>query len=226
MTARVAASLLAPLALALCACGGSGSSSSSPRAAGSPATTAATTAATTSPAATPVRRHRPRRRVHHATAHRAAPVRAHPRATPHHRRGRRVAPAAAVGAPSHGASRLHVRPAGPVTATGRARIHQARAAIHALVHGLARGDASICTDLFTARMLRQTTKLSGQAALAKCQHDIGGHHLDIRLNHFEGFRLAGDRGLVQFTSSIGDYAKRQVLRLLYRHGHYLIDGAP
>ena len=44
-----------------------------------------------------------------------------------------------------------------------------------------------------------------------------------RLNDIEGVRIVGAKALVQFTSSVGPVAKRQVLRMLLIDGAWRVD---
>lgn len=114
---------------------------------------------------------------------------------------------------------------GPISPTAARRIREAKRTIRLMVRRLNARDTRICRTMFTARMLRQATGLSGRPALARCRRQIRTATGSIRLNRFEGVRIVGRRALVQFTSSIGVYAKRQVMRLRRSGGRYLVDGA-
>lgn len=114
---------------------------------------------------------------------------------------------------------------GSISPTAARRMREAKQTIRLMVRGLNARDTRICRTMFTARMLRQSTGLSGRPALARCRRQIRTATGHIRLNRFEGVRIVGRRALVQFTSSIGVYAKRQVMQLRRSRGRYLVDGA-
>lgn len=99
-----------------------------------------------------------------------------------------------------------------------------RSTVESLFAALAARDPKGC-GLFTEAGLAESTGRSGAAALAKCREDFsraGGP--TPRLNRVEGVRVVGPTAWVQFTSSVGDLAKRQVLRLVDQDGRWRIDG--
>lgn len=101
----------------------------------------------------------------------------------------------------------------------------AKATVGALFRAIADRDGGACNTLFTARGLSESTGRTGADALAKCRKDFtNGQGPAPRLNEVEGVRIVGTSAWVQFTSSIGSLAKRQVLRLRAVAGDWRIDG--
>jgi len=89
---------------------------------------------------------------------------------------------------------------------------------------LRRGDASICTDLFTQGHVERVTGRKGDAALARCRSDIGGKRVDVTLRDLEGVnRLAPDR--IELTAKIesGGRVQNSRLQLVGSSGGYRID---
>lgn len=90
---------------------------------------------------------------------------------------------------------------------------------------LRRGDASICTDLFTQAHVERVTGRKGDAAIARCRSDIGGKRVDVTLRDLEAVnRLAPDR--IELTAKIesGGRVQNSKLELLGSSGSYRIDG--
>lgn len=159
------------------------------------------------------------RTAHHAHhAHHAA-HRAHHAASLRH--ASRGAPPARPAAP-HPSN--HVRRVGPLTVSDRQRIAAARSTIVEFVRLAGAGDPALCTRVFTLHHVETVTGLQGSAALAKCRKDTQAEKVPIRLNRIEGVRILPAYALVQFTSSIGNLAKRQILKLVREGGRYKIDG--
>jgi hypothetical protein len=95
--------------------------------------------------------------------------------------------------------------------------------LHDLFRRMNARDASLCTDLFTERHLRESTGTSGQAAVERCQNDVSSSRTEYGVNRVDGVRIEGDEALIQFASSAGPYAKTQILRLL-KTDHWRFDG--
>ena len=107
-----------------------------------------------------------------------------------------------------------VAPAGPLSRGDEARIAAVKNTLYELFNRLNARDASLCTDMFTERHLQESTGASGDAAVERCRDDVSNAKLKYRVNRIYGVRIVGDKALIQFSSSMGPYAKHQILRLL------------
>lgn len=103
---------------------------------------------------------------------------------------------------------------------------EARAFVEDYVARYARGDGSICTDVFTARHVETLTGRKGDAAIDKCRKDISGQRRPFRLVELKAVDRLDERRLrVTAILASGNRGYRSVLELLRAGGALRIDGA-
>lgn len=113
----------------------------------------------------------------------------------------------------------------PLTEDSKRKLDAVRDALRAFIRRVNDRDPSLCTELVTPHYLEVTTGRRGAAAVRKCRSDISGAEGPAaRVNKIEGVRVEGRKALIQFTSSIGDLARRQIFRMVFVDGRWLIDG--
>jgi hypothetical protein len=93
------------------------------------------------------------------------------------------------------------RPASPDAAR---EIRRAQDAVRRLIDGIARRDASVCTELMTRRYVEQVTGLRGDAAIERCRHDVAEDGVDSELEVFGPAEIKDDRAIVRARVRIGD----------------------
>lgn len=131
------------------------------------------------------------------------------------------APIGSIGEPEADAPRAK-RP--PLTADQSAALESVRATLRALFSRMNARDGSLCTELLTQRHVEEATGVSGPEAVARCREDVTGSDAVHSLNKISGVRIQGDVALIRFASSIGDYARWQVLRVQRSGAGWLFDG--
>lgn len=106
------------------------------------------------------------------------------------------------------------------------RERELRAFIEDYVARYSRGDASICTEVFTQRHVEQLTKHRGDAAIAKCRTDVSRNKTTFRLVKLESVReLSARRWRATATLAVGNRGYRSLLEIVEDGGRLRIDGA-
>lgn len=101
-----------------------------------------------------------------------------------------------------------------------------RAFLEDYVARYARGDGSICTEVFTRRHVEALTGRKGDAAVDKCRDDISRQRRPFRLAELKSVdRLDEGRLRVVAILALGNRGYRSVLELLQADGRLRIDMA-
>jgi hypothetical protein len=132
------------------------------------------------------------------------------------------------GAPGGGSDRpapgVRSEAEGTLTAAEERDVETIKERLHELIRRSNARDPDLCTDLFTQRHVEEVTGLRGAAAVQKCRVDISTSKATLRLDEIHGGKLLGDRGLIQFTASVGSRTQRQTLRVRKDAGIWRFDG--
>lgn len=114
----------------------------------------------------------------------------------------------------------------PGSPAPRSDSDDARELLTSYISRFARGDGSVCTDVFTLRHAERTTGRKGQAALQKCREDVSARTRAIRLVELESVRrIADDRLHAVAALASGNRGFRSEFELLRVDGRLRIDAA-